>query len=67
MDKITALKILIEHSTILNDEVKVTLLSKVDTLSDEDVEALGTMLAKEMEMNVEEIEEFRDKINEVTN
>ena len=67
MDKLTALKTLIENSTILNDEVKQELLNKLGTMSQQDVESLGRLLAKEMEMNVDENEEFRKIIIEAAN
>ena len=64
MDKREALKTLIENSTILSEEVKSGLLAKLATMSDEDVVALGVMLAKEMEMNVDQNPEFAKKVED---
>lgn len=47
MDKRMALKILIEHSFLLGEEVKIKLLAKLPDLGDTEVDTLGRFLAEE--------------------
>ena len=66
MDKKQALKILIENSSIINQDIKKELLENIDTMSEKDIDDLGRLLAKEMEFNVEDNEEFARIVEEVT-
>lgn len=50
MDKKEALKILIGNSSLISDDIRSTLLEKVATFSEEEVEALGMILSKEQEL-----------------
>lgn len=59
MDKKSALKVLIEESIIISEDVKEPLINKIPSLTDEEVDTLGTFLAmeqKELLENEEEIE-----------
>jgi len=53
MKKKLALKILINHSFILAQDIKNKLLTKVDLMSDEDVYNLGRFLALEKKKSIE--------------
>lgn len=46
-----ALKNLIENSQVLDVEVKTQLLGKITSMSEDDIEAMGKFLAKEVEFN----------------
>jgi hypothetical protein len=59
MDKKSALKVLIEESILLHDGIKEPLINKIPSMTDEEVDKLGTFLAmeqKELLENEEEIE-----------
>jgi len=50
MDKKTALAILLENSFIVPDKAKVAILKRLDKLPDEQIDALGKILAQEREL-----------------
>ena len=50
MDKKTALAILLENSFIVPDKAKVAILERLDKLPDEQIDALGKILAQEREL-----------------
>lgn len=53
MDKKEALKLLIQHSYMLSEEVKNQLYEKLPTLSDEQIDILGKFLANEKKLAIE--------------
>lgn len=69
MNKKDALKTLIQTSDLLNHAVKDALLSKVDTYSDEDINALGkylaTILKADQEIDIEQIKELESFIDQL--
>ena len=54
MDKKQALSVLIKHTFLFSEEVKVKLLGKINTLSDGDIDKLGKFLALEKKQSIEE-------------
>ncbi len=66
MDKVQALKILIENSLIINEEIKKELLTNIDAMSEKDVDDLGILLSKEMEFNVRDNEDLAQIIERVS-
>ena len=53
MDKKTALKTLIEHSFFLTEEAKLDILSKLNTMSEMEIDTIGKFLALEKEKSLE--------------
>jgi dsDNA-binding SOS-regulon protein len=53
MSKRSALKILIEHTFLLDDDAKVVLADSIPKLNDEQVEQLGVLLATEKKLAIE--------------
>ena len=65
MDKKTALKTLLETSFWVTDPVKKEILSRMDTLTEKDIDILGKFWAKEREIvlqNKEKILEESEKL-----
>lgn len=56
MDKKKALKILIENSFALSEEVRALLYHKVDQFNDAQVEALGRFLAQEKALALKSVD-----------
>lgn len=56
MENREALIVLIQHSFMLSDEVKAKLLSRIDSISEEDSATLGKFLAQEKEGSISENE-----------
>lgn len=65
MSKRESLRVLIEHSYILSDEVKSKLLQRLDKLSDEDVYNLGRFLAIEKKKSLEAGEKIIESLDKV--
>ena len=55
---------MIEYSNILVDDLKKSLISRVNSMSDEEIESLGKFLAKEQEISDESYEKDINKIDE---
>lgn len=62
MDKKTALRFLIKHSSILEEEDKKRALDKVDTLPEADIDKLGKFLALQKKYVIEHGEEIQKKL-----
>ena len=62
MDGVQALTVLIEHSTILADDVKQTLKENIPTMSKLDVTAIGIFLA---EVKMESIQKQKEQIEAI--
>jgi hypothetical protein len=71
MDKRTALQVLIKHSFLISDKIKSTLISKIPSLNDEQIEVLGKLLAKEKQLSLKaankKIKEMDRIINKLDN
>jgi hypothetical protein len=65
MDQRTALRVLVEKSTLLSDEMKMALLGKIDGMSDDEVGDLGMFLAQEQAQELIDAEEGIVRIDEV--
>jgi hypothetical protein len=63
MTKKEALRILIEQSFLFSDEAKAKLLVATETMSDEEIEALGVILAKEKQIAVENNDQMMQNID----
>lgn len=53
MDKKAALKTLLTHSFFLTEEAKLSILSKLETMSEIEIETIGKFLALEKEKSLE--------------
>ncbi len=66
MTKLEALKILIEHSYFLSEQAKKELLLKMHSFSEEQVQVIGSFLAKEkkkaLENNEKDIQAYEKVI-----
>lgn len=56
MDPRIALRVLINRSTLLTDEGKADLLGRVDGMSDDEVQKIGTFLAEEKAQSIADAE-----------
>ncbi len=65
MDKKEALIILIKHTYILNENDKMKLLGNIDTLSPEEIDKLGTLLAMEKKFAIEKSDEIIKRLEEI--
>ncbi|MBX4190415.1 hypothetical protein KW791_03945 [Candidatus Parcubacteria bacterium] len=65
MDQKEALKTLITHSSLIAEDIKIKLVEKIDTLSDQEIEALGLILSKEFseDDNTQVIDQLVDQID----
>lgn len=64
MDKKEALIILIKHTYILSDNDKIKLLGNIDTLSSDEIDKLGTLLAMEKKFAIEKSDEIIKRLEE---
>lgn len=62
MSKHEAVRILIQHTTIFTEEIKDVLLTRIDSMTDEDIQNLGLFLTAEKEKT---IAQFQQKITRV--
>ena len=53
MDKKSALKVLLQHSSFLNEKSKLQILEKLDRFSDEEIDTLGRFLALEKKKSLQ--------------
>lgn len=53
MDKKVALVTLLENSFWIADTAKITILNKLDSLSDDQIDQLGKLLAEEREIMIQ--------------
>lgn len=65
MNKKEALIILINHSFLLSDEVKKQLLSKVDSMDENQIDVLGKFLAEEKSKSIESVDEVIKEYQEL--
>lgn len=56
MDRINALKMLIDHSYILYEHSKAVLKASLERMSEEDMQALERLLKKENKSSIRELE-----------
>jgi len=65
MNKKEALKILIEHTFLLSQEIKEKLLLKIEIMSEDQVDSLGKFLAQEKSKAIESFDETKKQYEEI--
>ena len=65
MDKKTALKTLLKHSFFLTEEAKLDILSKLDSMSEMEIDTIGKFLALEKEKSLENAQMISQAAQEV--
>lgn len=65
MDKKEALIVLIKHSFVLTDEVKMKLLGNLKTLKEEEIDAIGSYLAEEKKMSLENNSQSTEQLDKI--
>lgn len=65
MDKRMALRVLVEKSSILADEMKKALFGRLDALSEAEVDDLGIFLAQEQADRLADAVEGMKRIDEI--
>lgn len=66
MEKREALKVLLKHSFFLTEEAKQSILLKLDSFSDEEVDAIGRFLAVEKKKSLETARDIKEAVELVT-
>ncbi len=53
MDKKTALKVLLQHSSFLSEKSKSAILAKLDQFNDKEIDTIGSFLALEKKKSLQ--------------
>lgn len=65
MDKKTAIKTLLRHSFFFTEEVKATILEKLDDMSEAELDSIGNFLALEKEKSLASAQVIKQAADEV--
>ena len=65
MDKKTAIKTLLQHSSFFTEEVKSTILEKLDDMSEAELDSIGNFLALAKEKSLASAQVIKQAADEV--
>ena len=66
MTKKEALQVLVEHSFLFSDDTKAKLLIAIEKMTEEEINALGLLLAKEQQQEIDSSDQMIKNIDELT-